>query len=180
MKMHELFMPTLREVPAEAVAASHRLMLRAALIRKLSNGLFAYLPLGLRSFRKVEAIIREEMDAIGSMEFKPPVMQPAELWKESGRWQSMGDGLLKAQSRTGAELVASPTAEEAFTWLLRQEVTSYRQLPLSVYQINTKFRDEVRPRYGVMRGREFTMKDAYSFHADEASLDETRKWRMIR
>ena len=173
MKMHELFMPTLREVPAEAVAASHRLMLRAALLRKLSNGLFAYLPLGLRAFRKVEAIIREEMDAIGSMEFKPPVMQPAEIWKESGRWQAMGDGLLKAKSRTGAELVASPTAEEAFTCLLRQEIASYRQLPLSVYQINTKFRDEVRPRYGVMRGREFTMKDAYSFHADEASLDET-------
>lgn len=173
MKMHELFMPTLREIPAEAVAASHRLMLRAALMRKLSNGLFAYLPLGLRAFRKVEAIIREEMDAIGAMEFKPPVIQPAELWKESGRWQSMGDSMLKAQSRTGAELVVSPTAEEAFTFLLRQEVTSYRQLPLSVYQINTKFRDEVRPRYGVMRSREFTMKDAYSFHADEESLDET-------
>lgn len=173
MKMSELFMPTLREVPAEAVIASHRLMLRAAVMRKLSNGLFTYLPLGLRAFRKVEAIIREEMDAIGAMEFKPPVMQPGEFWKESGRWDTMGDAMLKAKSRTGADLVVSPTAEEAFTCLLRTEIPSYRQLPLSVYQINTKFRDEIRPRYGVMRAREFTMKDAYSFHTDDGSLDET-------
>lgn len=173
MKMSEIFMPTLREVPAEAVIASHRLMLRAGMIRKLSNGLFAYLPLGLRAFRKVEKIIREEMEAIGCVEFKPPVVQPGEIWRESGRWETMGDGMLKATGRTGMELVVSPTAEEAFTCLLRDEITSYKQLPLSVYQINTKFRDEIRPRYGLMRSREFTMKDAYSFHADDESLDAT-------
>lgn len=173
MKMSEFFMPTLREVPAEAVIASHRLMLRAGMIRKLSNGLFAYLPMGLRAFRKVENIIREEMEAIGVIEFKPPVVQPGEIWRESGRWETMGDGMLKTKSRTGMELVVSPTAEEAFTSLLRDEITSYKQLPVSVYQINTKFRDEIRPRYGLMRAREFTMKDAYSFHTTDESLDET-------
>ena len=173
MKMSEFFMPTLREVPAEAVIASHRLMLRAGMIRKLSNGLFAYLPMGLRAFRKVEKIIREEMEAIGVIEFKPPVVQPGEIWRESGRWETMGDSMLKPKSRTGTELVVSPTAEEAFTALLRDEITSYKQLPVSVYQINTKFRDEIRPRYGLMRAREFTMKDAYSFHTNDESLDET-------
>ncbi|GHU60883.1 proline--tRNA ligase [Spirochaetia bacterium] len=173
MKVSETFIPTLREVPGEAVIVSHRLMLRAALIRKLSNGLFAYLPLGLRSFRKVERIIREEMDAIGALEIKPTVVVPGELWKESGRWDSMGDALLRVKNRLGSDFVVSPTAEEAVTALVRDELSSYRQLPLSLYQINTKYRDEVRPRYGVMRGREFVMKDAYSFHTDEASLDET-------
>jgi prolyl-tRNA synthetase len=148
-------------------------MLRAAMIRKLSNGLFAYLPLGLRSFRKVESIIREEMDAIGSLEIKPTVVVPGELWKESGRWESMGDALLRVKNRLDSDFVVSPTAEEAFTAIVRDELSSYRQLPLSLYQINTKYRDEVRPRYGVMRGREFVMKDAYSFHANDASLDET-------
>jgi prolyl-tRNA synthetase len=163
----------MREVPGDAVIVSHRLMLRAAMIRRLSNGLFAYLPLGLRSFRKVEKIIREEMDAIGSLEIKPTVVVPGELWKESGRWDSMGEALLRVKNRLDADLVVSPTAEEAVTALIRDELSSYRQLPLSLYQINTKYRDEVRPRYGVMRGREFVMKDAYSFHTDEASLDET-------
>ncbi len=166
-------MPTLREVPAEAVIASHRLLLRSGMIRKLGNGLFTYLPLGLRSFRKVEAIIREEMNASGALEFKPSVVVPGEIWRESGRWETMGAGMLRVVNRVDQELVVSPTAEEAFTALLRSEISSYKQLPINVYQINTKYRDEVRPRYGLMRAREFTMKDAYSFHTDDASLDET-------
>lgn len=173
MKLSQTFLPTLREVPGDAVIASHRLMLRAAMLRKLSNGLFAYLPLGLRTFRKVEQIIRSEMDASGAMEIKPPVVVPGEIWKESGRWDSMGEGMLRVKNRLGGDFVVSPTAEEAVTALLRDELSSYRQLPLNLYQINTKYRDEIRPRYGVMRGREFTMKDAYSFHADEKSLDKT-------
>ncbi|MDR2072261.1 MAG: proline--tRNA ligase [Spirochaetaceae bacterium] len=172
MKYSQTFIPTLREVPGDAVIASHRLMFRSGMIRKLSNGLFAYLPLGLRSFRKVENIIREEMDAIGSLEVKPTVLIPGELWKESGRWDSMGEALLRVKNRLGADFVVSPTAEEAFTSLVRNELSSYRQLPLLLYQINTKYRDEIRPRYGVMRSREFVMKDAYSFHADDLSLDE--------
>jgi prolyl-tRNA synthetase len=172
MKYSRSFIPTLREVPGDALIASHRLMFRAGLLRKLSNGLFAYLPLGLKCFRKVEAIIREEMNAIGSLEIKPTVICPGELWKESGRWDSMGASLLRVKNRQGHDFIVSPTAEEAFTSIVRDELSSYRQLPLSLYQINTKYRDEVRPRYGVMRGREFVMKDAYSFHADETSLDE--------
>ncbi len=173
MKFSKTFIPTLREVPADAVIASHRLMFRAGLLRKLANGLFTYLPLGLRSFRKVENIIREEMNAAGALEIKPSVVVPGELWKESGRWDAMGESLLRVKNRTGGEFVVSPTAEEAFTATVRDELSSYKQLPLSLYQINTKYRDEIRPRYGVMRGREFTMKDAYSYHADEESLDET-------
>jgi len=172
VKFSQTLIPTLREVPGDAVIASHRLMFRAGMIRKLSNGLFAYLPLGLRSFRKVEKIIREEMDAIGCLELKPTVVVPGELWKETGRWDSMGEGLLRVKNRLGADFVVSPTAEEAFTSIVRDELSSYRQLPLSLYQINTKYRDEIRPRYGVMRGREFVMKDAYSYHASEESLDE--------
>ncbi len=166
-------MPTLREVPAEAVVVSHRLLLRAGMIRKLSNGLFTYLPLGLRAYRKVENIIREEMNNIGSLEFKPTVVVPGDIWRESGRWETMGAGMLRIKNRVDQELVVSPTAEEAFVALLRSEVASYKQLPLSVYQINTKYRDEIRPRYGLMRAREFNMKDAYSFHTDDASLDST-------
>jgi prolyl-tRNA synthetase len=173
MKVSQTFLPTLREVPADAVIVSHRLMMRAAMLRKLANGLFAYLPIGLRSFRKVESIVREEMDAIGALEIKPTVVVPGELWKESGRWDTMGEGMLRVKNRLGGDFVVSPTAEEAFTALVRDELASYRQLPLTLYQINTKYRDEVRPRYGVMRGREFTMKDAYSYHADDASLDAT-------
>jgi len=173
MNYSNFFIPTLREVPADAVIASHRLMFRAGLLRKLANGLFAYLPLGLRSFRKVEQIIREEMSAIGALELKPSVVVPAELWKESGRWDSMGESMLRVKNRLDNDFVVSPTAEEVFTAIVRDELSSYRQLPLALYQINTKFRDEIRPRYGVMRGREFTMKDAYSWHADEQSLDET-------
>ena len=172
MKFSQTFIPTLREEPGDALIASHRLMFRAGMIRKLSNGLFAYLPLGLRVFRRVEAIVREEMDGIGSLEIKPPIVVPGEFWKESGRWESMGEALLRFKNRLGADFVISPTAEEAVTGIVRDELSSYRQLPLSLYQINTKYRDEVRPRYGVMRGREFIMKDAYSFHAGEESLDE--------
>ena len=167
------FIPTLREVPADAVIASHRLMFRAGLLRKLANGLFTYLPLGLRAFRKVEQIVREEMNAIGALEIKPTVIVPGELWKESGRWDSMGESMLRVKNRLDNDFVVSPTAEEAFTSTVRDELSSYRQLPLALYQINTKFRDEIRPRYGVMRGREFVMKDAYSWHTDEKSLDET-------
>jgi prolyl-tRNA synthetase len=167
------FIPTLREVPADAVIASHRLMFRAGLLRKLANGLFTYLPLGLRSFRKVEQIIREEMDAVGALEIKPTVVVPGELWKESGRWDSMGESMLRVKNRLDNDFVISPTAEEVFTSTVRDELSSYRQLPLTLYQINAKFRDEIRPRYGVMRGREFTMKDAYSWHSDGKSLDDT-------
>ncbi|MFA6505044.1 MAG: proline--tRNA ligase [Treponemataceae bacterium] len=173
MKVSLTFLPTLREVPADAVIVSHRLMMRAAMLRKLANGLFAYLPIGLRSFRKVENIVREEMDAIGALEIKPTVVVPGELWKESGRWDTMGEGMLRVKNRLAGDFVVSPTAEEAFTALVRDELASYRQLPLTLYQINTKYRDEIRPRYGVMRGREFTMKDAYSYHTDESSLDAT-------
>ncbi len=172
-KYSNAFIPTLREVPADAVIASHRLMFRAGLLRKLANGLFTYLPLGLRSFRKVEQIIREEMNASGALEIKPTVVVPGELWKESGRWDAMGESLLRVKNRLDNDFVVSPTAEEVFTATVRDELSSYRQLPLTLYQINTKFRDEIRPRYGVMRGREFVMKDAYSWHADDASLDET-------
>ena len=173
MKVSQSFIPTLREEPGDAVIASHRLMFRAGLLRKLSNGLFAYLPLGLRSLRKVENIIREEMNATGALELKPTVVIPGEMWKESGRWDSMGQALLKFKNRLGADFVISPTAEEPFTAIVRDELSSYRQLPLSLYQINSKYRDEVRPRYGVMRGREFMMKDGYSFHTDDDCLDDT-------
>jgi len=173
MNYSSSFIPTLREVPADAVIASHRLMFRAGLLRKLANGLFTYLPLGLRSFRKVEQIIREEMDAAGALEIKPTVVVPGELWKESGRWDSMGDSLLRVKNRLDNDFVVSPTAEEAFTAIVRDELSSYRQLPIALYQINTKYRDEIRPRYGVMRGREFVMKDAYSWHSGDSSLDET-------
>ena len=172
MNYSGIFIPTLREVPSDAVIASHRLMFRAGLLRKLGNGLFAYLPLGLRSFRKVEQIVREEMDAIGALELKPSVVVPGELWKESGRWDLFGESLLRAKNRLDNDFVVSPTAEEAFTSIVRDELSSYRQLPLTLYQINTKYRDEIRPRYGVMRGREFTMKDAYSYHTDDKSLDD--------
>jgi prolyl-tRNA synthetase len=173
MRFSSTFIPTLREVPADALVASHRLMFRSGMIRKLANGLFAYLPLGLRAFRKVEHIVREEMDATGALEIKPTVVVPGELWKESGRWDAMGDAMLRAKNRLDNDFVVSPTAEEAFTAIVRDELASYRQLPLTLYQINTKYRDEIRPRYGVMRGREFVMKDAYSWHCTDESLDET-------
>ncbi|MDE5898283.1 MAG: proline--tRNA ligase [Treponemataceae bacterium] len=173
MKASQTIISTLRDSPSDAVIASHQLMMRAGLIRKLGNGLYSYMPLGLRALRKVEAIIREELDAAGLLEMKPTVVVPGDVWKESGRWEKMGAELLRVKNRGGQDMVVSPTAEEAFTALIRDGLTSYKQLPFIVYQINTKYRDEIRPRYGVMRGREFIMMDAYSFNADQKSLDES-------
>ena len=173
MKASQTIISTLRDSPSDAVIESHKLMMRAGLIRKLANGLYAYMPLGLRALRKAEAIIREELDAAGMLEIKPTVIQPGDLWKESGRWQTMGPEMLRAKTRGGQDMIVSPTAEEAFTALVRDGLTSYKQLPIFIYQINTKYRDEIRPRYGVMRGREFIMMDAYSFDADARSLDES-------
>ena len=171
MKASKFINWTLREAPNDAVISSHQLMMRAGLIRKLGNGLYSYMPMGLKAFRKVEKIIREELDRAGMLEMKPTVVQPGEIWKESGRWEKMGPEMLKPQNRGGQDMVISPTAEEAFTALVRDGLTSYKQLPFTLYQINTKYRDEIRPRYGVMRGREFTMMDAYSFDKDQADLD---------
>ena len=162
----------LKEVPAEAEIASHRLMLRAGLIRRLAGGLYTWLPMGLRVLRKVERIVREEMDRAGAFEVSMPVAQPGELWSESGRWDQFGPELLRFKDRHGRDMVLAPTHEEVITDLARRELKSYRQLPVNFYQIQTKFRDEIRPRFGVMRAREFIMKDAYSFHADRASLEE--------
>lgn len=171
MKATQFFISTLRDAPNDAVIASHQLMMKSGMLRKLGNGLYSYMPLGLRSFRKVEQIIREELDKAGCLEMKPTVIQPGEIWKESGRWDKMSGEMLTPQNRGGQDMVVSPTAEEAFTALVREGLSSYKQLPVTLYQINTKYRDEIRPRYGVMRGREFTMMDAYSFDADQASLD---------
>ena len=173
MKASEMLIETLRAAPSDAVIASHKLMMQAGLIKKLANGLYAYTPLGLRAFRNVERIIREELDKAGLLEIKAPFIQPAEIWKESGRYETFGDEMLRMKTRGGQEMVASPTAEEAFVALMRDNLVSYKQLPFILYQINTKYRDEIRPRYGVMRGREFVMMDAYSFDADEKSLDES-------
>ncbi|AAC65149.1 proline--tRNA ligase [Treponema pallidum] len=171
--MSAFFAPTLRSAPADATIASHQLLMRAGYVRKIANGLFAYLPLGLRVRHKIEAIIREELEAIGCLECTAPVVTPAELWKESGRWYRMGAELLRAKNRLDHELLFSPTAEESFTALVRGDCTSYKHFPLSLYQINAKYRDEIRPRYGLMRAREFTMADAYSFHTDCACLART-------
>ena len=173
MKTSQAYISTLREAPSEAVIASHKLMIRAGLIRKLGNGLYTYLPVGLRSLYKLEQIIREEWNKIGALEFKPTVVLPGEIWKESGRWDTMGPQMLTPKTRGGQDMVVSPTAEEAYTAIVRDGLTSYKQLPVNLYQINTKYRDEIRPRYGVMRGREFIMADAYTMHADNASLDES-------
>jgi prolyl-tRNA synthetase len=162
----------LKEVPSEAEVASHRLMLRAGLIRRVAGGLYTWLPMGLRVLRRVERVIREEMDRAGALEISMPVAQPAELWVESGRWDQFGPELLRFKDRHDRDMVLGPTHEEVVTDLARRELKSYRQLPVNFYQIQTKFRDEIRPRFGVMRAREFVMKDAYSFHADEASLAE--------
>jgi prolyl-tRNA synthetase len=171
MLFSRLLIPTLKENPAEAEAVSHRLLLRAGMIRKLTSGIYNYLPLGLRVLRKVERIVREEMDRAGAQEVLMPAVQPAELWQESGRWQIYGKELLRFQDRHGRECCFGPTHEEVITDLVRKEVHSYRQLPLNLYQIQVKFRDEIRPRFGLIRGREFIMKDAYSFDADEAGAE---------
>ena len=170
MRASQYLISTLKEAPAEAEIISHKLMLRAGLIRRLAGGIYTWLPLGLKVVRKVEAIVREEMNRAGALEVSMPVVQPAELWKESGRWQAYGPELLRFRDRHDREFVFQPTSEEVVTDVVRAEVRSYRQLPLHLYQIQTKFRDERRPRFGVMRGREFVMKDGYSFHADYADL----------
>lgn len=176
MKTSKFYISTLREAPAEAVIASHKLMLRAGITRKLGNGLYTYLPLGLRSLYKLEQIIREEWNNTAeALEFKPTVIVPGDIWKESGRWETMGAQMLKAKNRGEQDMVVSPTAEEAFTVIVRDGLSSYKQLPVNLYQINTKYRDEIRPRYGVMRGREFIMADGYTMNADDESLDESYK-----
>ena len=172
MRLSAYPIQNLKEVPAEAEVISHKLMLRAGLIRRLAGGLYTWLPMGLRVLRKVEHIIREEMDRAGAFEVSMPVAQPADLWVESGRWSQFGPELLRFKDRNDRDMVLGPTHEEVITDLARRELKSYRQLPVNFYQIQTKFRDEVRPRFGVMRAREFIMKDAYSFHIDEASLSE--------
>lgn len=173
MKASKSLIKTLREVPREAVISSHILMLRAGLVKKIDKGLYAYMPLGFRAFQKVTSIIREELDREGLLEVKPSVIIPGELWKESGRWDKMQGEMLKAVNRAGQDMVVSPTAEEAFVHIMKDTLSSYKDMPLNIYQINTKYRDEIRPRYGVMRGREFTMMDAYSFDTDENALDSS-------
>jgi prolyl-tRNA synthetase len=172
MRLSQYPINTVKETPAEAEVVSHQLMLRAGLIRRLAAGLYSWLPMGLRALRKVERIVREEMNRAGAFELLMPVFQPAELWQESGRWTVYGPELLRMKDRHQRDFVAGPTHEEVITDIMRRELKSYRQLPVNFYQIQTKFRDEVRPRFGVMRAREFIMKDAYSFHASEASLQE--------
>lgn len=173
MRTSSYLLSTLKETPAEAVVESHKLMLRAGYIRKLANGLFTWLPTGLKVLNKVTQIIREEMNKAGAIELVMPVVQPAELWQESGRWEHYGPELCRFKDRHNVDFVLGPTHEEIITNLVKNEISSYRQLPINLYQIQTKFRDEIRPRFGVMRGREFIMKDAYSFHTDRASLDQT-------
>ena len=169
MRASRFFISTLKEAPADADIVSQKLMLRAGMIRKLAAGIYNYLPMGLRTIRKVEAIIREEMNAAGAVELLMPVVQPAELWQETGRWQKYGAELMRIKDRHDRDFIVQPTSEEAITDIARAEIKSYRQLPVNFYHIQTKFRDERRPRFGVMRGREFTMKDAYSFDRDEAA-----------
>ncbi len=171
MKRSEIFIPTLKEEPADAVAVSHKLMIRAGLIRKFGTGLYGYLPLGLRVFKKVENIIREEMNRAGAQEFSPPILTPAELWEMTGRWEEFGPEMIRIRDRSEHWYALGPTHEELFTYIVKMEITSYKDLPVNFYQIKTKFRDEIRPRYGVMRCREFTMKDAYSFDIDEQGLE---------
>ena len=175
MRVSQFFISTLREAPADAEIVSQKLMLRAGIIRRLAGGIYTWMPLGLRIVRKVEAIVREEMNRAGAIELLMPVVQPAELWQESGRWEKYGPELLRFQDRHQRDFLIQPTSEEVITDLARNELRSYRQLPVHFYQIQTKFRDERRPRFGIMRGREFTMKDGYSFHADYADLQREYK-----
>ena len=175
MRYSELLLPTLKETPTEAEVVSHRLLLRAGFIRKLTSGIYTYLPLGLAAIRKVEQIVREEMNRAGAQELLMPMVQPADLWKESGRWEKYGPELLRFTDRHERESCLGPTHEEVITDLIRREIHSYRNLPVNLYQIQTKFRDEIRPRFGLMRGREFIMKDGYSFDATDEGAEETYK-----
>ncbi len=170
MRVSQFFLSTLKEAPAEAELASHRLMLRAGMIKRLAAGVYTWMPLGLRVLRRVEAIVREEMNRAGAIELLMPVIQPAELWQESGRWDKYGPDLLRIKDRHQRDFIVQPTSEEVITDIARRELKSYKQLPVNLYHIQTKFRDEVRPRFGVMRSREFIMKDAYSFDADKAAM----------
>jgi len=169
----KVFIPTLKDSPQDAEVISHQLMLRAGMIRKVSSGIYTWLPLGLKVLRKIENIVREEMDQSGAQEVLMPMVHPKELWEETKRWEKMGPELLRFKDRHDRDFCLGPTHEEVITDLVRNNVKSYKELPLNIYQIQTKFRDEIRPRYGVMRGREFLMKDSYSFNIDEASLQET-------
>ncbi|ACZ24547.1 prolyl-tRNA synthetase [Veillonella parvula DSM 2008] len=171
----KLYAPTLREVPSDADVVSQQLMLRAGFMRKTANGLYSFLPLGWKSIKKIEAIVREEMDRASAQEIMMPILQPAEIWKESGRWNAYGAEMMRINDRHDNEFCLGPTHEEMITTLVKNEINSYRQLPVNLYQIQSKFRDERRPRYGLMRSREFIMKDAYSFDIDEAGLDESYK-----
>ena len=173
MRMSELYVPTLKEDPTDAEIASHKLLLRAGMIRKTASGVYTFLPLGKRVLAKVERIVREEMDAIGSQEIMMPALQPGELWHESGRWDDYGPELMRLVDRHDREFCLGPTHEELITALVRNELRSYKELPLTLYQIQVKFRDEIRPRFGLLRSREFIMKDAYSFHASQESLQKT-------
>lgn len=175
MRWSQALLNTLRDAPQDAEIVSHKLMIRAGLLRKLGGGLYTYMPLGIRALRKVEAIVREEMERAGAQETLFPILQPAELWKQSGRWETMGPGMFRLKDRKEAMYVLAPTAEEAFTALAKNEISSYRQLPCIIYQMQDKFRDEIRPRFGLIRGKEFLMKDAYSFDADEAGADVSYK-----
>jgi len=175
MKQSLYFIPTLKETPKEAEIKSHSYMLRAGYIKQIAAGIYTYLPLALRSLKKIEKIIREEMDKTGAIELLMPSLQPSELWIESGRWNEYGDTLMRMQDRHKRDFALGPTHEEVITYIVRDVLNSYKKLPLTLYQIQTKYRDELRPRFGLMRGREFIMKDAYSFHADEKTLDETYK-----
>jgi prolyl-tRNA synthetase len=173
MRTSQYLLSTLKETPADAEVISHQLMLRAGMVRKVAAGLYNWLPTGLRVLNKIADIVRDEMNKAGSIEILMPMVQPADLWQESGRWEQYGPELLRLQDRNKRDFVLGPTHEEVITALVKNEISSYKQLPLNLYQVQTKFRDEVRPRFGVMRGREFTMKDAYSFHMDQASLQHT-------
>src|SRR5215475_12999445 len=172
MKASRFFIGTLKEAPSDAEIVSHKLMIRAGMIRRVAGGIYNYLPIGLRSIRKVEAIVREEMNRAGAIELLMPAVQPAELWQESGRWEKYGPELLRFKDRKQSDFVIGPTHEEVVTDIARGQIKSYRQLPVNFYQVQTKFRDEIRPRFGVMRGREFIMKDAYSFDKDAEGLKE--------
>ncbi|ULG80639.1 proline--tRNA ligase [Leptospira interrogans] len=173
MKASKYILPTEKENPADAVVASHRLMIRAGLVRKSSAGLYFYLPLGLKVLKKIEQIVREEMNSTGALEFDLPILTPSDFWEQSGRWSAMGKEMFRIQDRHDLSYALGPTHEESFSFLLKPLLKSYKDLPVNVYQIQTKFRDEIRPRFGVIRSREFIMKDAYSFHMDDSSLDDT-------
>jgi prolyl-tRNA synthetase len=173
MRTSQYLLSTMKETPADAEIISHQLMLRAGMVRRLASGLYTWLPSGLRVLRKVENIVREEMNKAGAIEVLMPVVQHAELWQESGRWEKMDAELLRFKDRHQRDFVLGPTHEEVITDLVRKEISSYKQLPINLYQIQTKFRDERRPRFGVMRAREFLMKDAYSFHLSQESLQQT-------